>query len=92
MRRKSLICFLIFFFLFSQALLLTHLKHECSHDDSCPICFVLNHFFQKIKNSSNALFFIILEFSFFVSRIIDTDWYFDNRKDSLIGLRVKLTS
>ena len=69
---------------------ITHIKHECTHDEHCTICTIINKFKEdlnyipivtKIINTIIVLSIIML---YIINQIID------KKKYTLVGLKVEL--
>ena len=66
---------------FSYALI--HINHDCSHDDDCLIC--------NISGLNPKILEIVISVIFIINYFI-TNRFFDNRYNTLIGLKVELNN
>ena len=70
---------------------LVHINHECSHDDKCPICIIIKGLVKDIGYNPKIIELIIISI-IFISNYIVTNKYYDNRYNTLIGLKVELNN
>ena len=69
-----------------------HLKHDCTHDDNCPICALIHKFKDDLNgfdpNLTKAIIVILVLFPslvlYFLNKITD------KKKFTLVGLKVML--
>ena len=71
--------------------ILVHINHECSHDDNCPICIIIKGLFKDIEYNPKIIELIIISI-IFVNSYVVTNKFFDNRYNTLIGLKVELNN
>ena len=92
MNKKVIVIALLISMIFRFSFVISHFDHECTHDDNCSICLLINQFKKDINsyvpNLSNIIInvigsFIILEF-FIISKILD------KKRNTPIGLKVEL--
>ena len=70
---------------------LIHINHDCSHDDNCPICIIIKGIVKDIGYNPKIIELVIINIIFIVNYIIIRSFY-DNRYNTLIGLKVKLNN
>ena len=96
MNKKVIVIALLISMIFRFSFVISHFDHECTHDDNCSICLLINQFKKDINtfvpNLSNIIInifinviaiFIALEF-FIINRILD------KKRNTPIGLKVEL--
>lgn len=71
---------------------LIHLRHDCTHDDNCPICALIHKFKEDLggfdPNLTKVIIAILLLFpsvAFYLNSRL-----FDKKKETLVGLKVEL--
>lgn len=69
-----------------------YLNHDCTHNDSCPICTLIHKFNDDLNgfdsNLPKVIIAIILIFSPVATYLKDK--VKDKKKDTLVGLKVEL--
>ena len=71
---------------------LVHINHDCSHDDNCPICIIIKGLVKDIGYNPKIIELVIIGFIFITSYLINNNKFYDNRYNTLIGLKVKLNN
>lgn len=74
---------------FSYALI--HINHDCSHDDDCLICNIIKCLKCDISGLNPKILEIVISVIFIINYFI-TNRFFDNRYNTLIGLKVELNN
>ena len=94
MIKKYVIVILLITILFRFTFVLTHINHDCTNDETCHICLIINNYKKDIERInpfiSFLLIFIILLFS---NNIIKFNSHIINNIDeTLIRLKVELNN
>lgn len=77
--------------LFRFCFVLIHLNHECTHDDDCSICTLINSFKKDISTIKPGILVLIIPIFFFsILLIYFREQIIDKKKYSPIGLKVEL--
>lgn len=71
--------------------ILVHINHECSHDDNCPICTIIKGLVKSVGYNPKIIELIIINIIFIINYIVTSKFY-DNRYNTLIGLKVELNN
>lgn len=70
-----------------------HINHDCNHDDTCPICTIINKFKEDINGFNPNIIKEILAIIVIFPPIVRILKIIKNRKEeTLIGLKVRLDS
>ncbi|MBR1414192.1 MAG: hypothetical protein IJ574_05995 [Bacilli bacterium] len=89
---KVVATILLISIIFRFCFVITHLKHDCSHDDNCPICEIIHRLKNDIDlitpNINNIIIAIILLFP--PIALYCKYWLSDKNESTLVGLKVKL--
>ncbi len=89
---KYIALVLLFSFLLRFGFVIIHAKHECNHDETCPVCFIINtivHEFDGFDpNLEEVLTIILILFSPYI--YISYRNTFNKSEYTLIGLKVEL--
>ena len=71
---------------------LIHMRHECTHDDNCPVCLMINNIKKEFLGNDFDIFNIItiilifyIPISFHLNKLL-----FDERCETMVGLKVEL--
>lgn len=89
---KCVALILLFSFLLKFGFIIIHAKHECNHDETCPICFIINSIVHEFDgfdpNIKEVLIVILILFTpYFYISYKDT---FNKSENTLVGLKVEL--
>ena len=89
---KYIALILLFSFIFRFGFVIIHAKHECNHDESCPICFIINTIIHEFDgfdpNLKEVLIIILIFFSPYI--YISYKNTFNKSEYTPVGLKVEL--
>lgn len=72
---------------------LTHLNHDCTHDDNCPTCMIINKLRSDLDGTALDIVQIIsavLIITLFTKNVYEA--LINKRKETLIGLKVQMNN
>ncbi len=94
MKRIIIAIILLVSMIIRLTFIIEHLNHECSHDENCPICELINNLKKDITGFDPNIILVIIEvLLLYYSVIIYLNNRLTNKKDNtLIGLKVELIS
>ena len=89
--KKAIFIILICSYILSFIFLSIHIKHECSHDDNCCICMIINNINKNLNNYFSKSMLIIIPVFFIGLREIYYKFERNNiKKLIIINLKVEL--
>ena len=89
---KLIIRILLIVLVFNFFYVLIHINHDCTHDEKCPICTVIKYFKNTISGLNNKIIEIIIINLLFIINYFFVRKLYDNRYNTLIGLKVEINS
>lgn len=90
LREKTIAIILLISMFFHFWFIIIHLNHECTHDDHCPICALINRFKRDLNGYKPCITFVIVSVLLFISRAFYKINKIDRKRYTPIGLKVEL--
>ncbi len=94
MIKKYIIVILLITILFRFTFVLTHINHDCTNDETCHICLIINNYKKDIERINPCIpFLLIIVVILFSNNIINLNSFLINNIDeTLIRLKVELNN
>ena len=90
LKEKTIAIILLISMFFHFWFIIVHLNHECTHDDSCPICSLIHKFTNDLNGFNPDLIIVIIILLFYPLIFYLAKRVVDRKKYTLVELKVEL--
>ena len=90
LKEKTIAIILLISMFFHFWFIIAHLNHECTHDDHCPICALMNRLKKDLNGYKPSITFVIVSVLLFILIVFYKINNTDKKRYTPIGLKVEL--